>query len=80
VLEYLQAECLLRPFDLAQAGEAAAAAGKQAVLDWLVLQDSALAATAAAADHAAAATARQQVQQIMTFARDRAPPAVAVLA
>lgn len=79
VLQFLRAECLLRPFDLAACAEAAAAAGKRAVLDWLVLQDSALAA-ATAQDHAAAAMARQQVQQIMSFARGRSPPAVAVRA
>lgn len=81
VLQFLQDELLLRPFDLAACAEAAGAAGKQAVLDWLVLQDSALAATTAAfRDQTAAAAARQQVQQIMTFARVRAPPAVSVRA
>jgi hypothetical protein len=42
----------LRPLRLAQAGEAAAAAGAHAVLDWLVLHYSALAVTIAAANHA----------------------------
>lgn len=80
VLQYLQGELLLRPFDLAACAEAAGAAGKQAVLDWLVLQDSALAANAAFGDQEAAAAARQQVQQIMSFARGRAPLAVSVRA
>lgn len=81
VLQFLQDELLLRPFDLAACAEAAGAAGKQAVLDWLVLQDGALAATTATfRDQTAAAAARQQVQQIMTFARVRAPPAVSVRA
>lgn len=42
----------LKPLHLAQAGEAAAAAGAHAVLNWLVLHYSALAATIAAANHA----------------------------
>jgi hypothetical protein len=80
VLQFLQDELLLRPFDLAACSEAAGAAGKQSVLDWLLLQDGALAAPAAFGDQAMAAAARQQVQQIMTFARGRAPLAVSVRA
>jgi len=80
ILQFLSAELMLRPFDLAACAEAAAAAGRQAVLDWLVLQDDGLAPAAVLADQATAAAARQQVQQIMSFARGRAPPAISVRA
>lgn len=85
VLEFLHSELLLRPFDLAACAEAAAAAGHSAVLDFLVQQDSssqlqAAAASLARVDQAAAAATRQQVQQIMRFARHRTPPAVSVRA
>lgn len=81
VLDFLKAELLLRPFDLAACAEAASAAGQQETLDWLVVQDDSLSMPAWLPDQAAAAAAaRQQVRQIMDFAKGRAPPAVSVSA